>query len=47
MTRDVSVNLKGLSQVIATLKEAGLLRRDAPDDPAVYVDDSYLRTARG
>jgi ABC-type nitrate/sulfonate/bicarbonate transport system substrate-binding protein len=47
MTRDVSVNLKGLSQVIATLKEAGLLRHDAPDDPAVYVDDSYLKAARG
>jgi ABC-type nitrate/sulfonate/bicarbonate transport system substrate-binding protein len=46
MTRDSSVNLKGLSNVIATLKEAGLLAPDAPADPARYIDDSYLREAR-
>jgi len=46
LTRDVSVNMKGLAQVIATLKETGLLRREAPDDPAFYIDDSYLKAAR-
>lgn len=46
MTRDSSVNLKGLANVIATLKEAGLLRHDAPTDPVAYIDDSYLREAR-
>ena len=46
LTRDVSVNLKGLAKVIATLKETGLLARGAPDDPAAYIDDSYLKAAR-
>jgi ABC-type nitrate/sulfonate/bicarbonate transport system substrate-binding protein len=46
LTRDASVNLKGLAQVIATLKETGLLAQNAPDDPAAYVDDSYLKAAR-
>jgi ABC-type nitrate/sulfonate/bicarbonate transport system substrate-binding protein len=46
MTRDSSVNPKGLARVIATLKEARLLAREAPDDPATYIDDSYLREAR-
>lgn len=47
LTRDVSVNLKGLAQVIATLKETGLLAKSASDDPKVYVDDSFLKAARG
>ena len=47
LTRDASVNLKGLSQVIATLKETALLRRDAPDQPSAYIDDTYLKAARG
>ena len=47
LTRDASVNLKGLAQVIATLKETGLLAKSAADDPAAYVDDSYLKAARG
>jgi ABC-type nitrate/sulfonate/bicarbonate transport system substrate-binding protein len=47
LTRDASVNLKGLAQVIATLKETGLLAKSASDDLAVYVDDSYLKAARG
>jgi ABC-type nitrate/sulfonate/bicarbonate transport system substrate-binding protein len=46
LTRDVSVNAKGLAQVIATLKETGLLAKDAADDPAAYIDDSYLKAAR-
>jgi ABC-type nitrate/sulfonate/bicarbonate transport system substrate-binding protein len=46
LTRDVSVNLKGLAQVIATLKQTGLLRPDAADDPAVYIDETYLKAAR-
>ena len=43
----MAVNLRGLATNIATLKEAGLLPRDAPADPAFYIDDSYLRAARG
>ncbi len=46
MTRDSSVNTKGLANVIATLKEAELLRRDASDDPATYIDARYRRLAR-
>jgi ABC-type nitrate/sulfonate/bicarbonate transport system substrate-binding protein len=46
LTRDSSVNAKGLAAVIATLKETGLLAREAPDEPAHYIDDSYLRAAR-
>jgi ABC-type nitrate/sulfonate/bicarbonate transport system substrate-binding protein len=46
MTRDSSVNVKGLANVIAALKEAGLLAQEAPADPATYIDDSYLREAR-
>jgi ABC-type nitrate/sulfonate/bicarbonate transport system substrate-binding protein len=46
MTRDSSVNTKGLANVIATLKEAGLLAREAPSDAAAYLEDSYLREAR-
>jgi len=47
LTRDSSVNTKGLAAVIATLKETGLLAPDAPADPAAYIDDSYLREAGG
>jgi ABC-type nitrate/sulfonate/bicarbonate transport system substrate-binding protein len=46
MTRDSSVNRKGLSAVIATLKETGHLPPAAPADPAFYIDDSYLAAAR-
>jgi ABC-type nitrate/sulfonate/bicarbonate transport system substrate-binding protein len=46
LTRDVSVNLKGLAQVIATLKTVGLLSRDASADPVSYIDDTYLQAAR-
>ena len=46
LTRDASVNVKGLTQVIATLKETGLLAQSAPAEPAAYIDDSYLREAR-
>ena len=46
LTRDMSINLKGLAANIATLKEAGLLARDAPADPAFYIDASYLAAAR-
>ena len=47
LTRDSSVNTKGLAAVIATLKEAGLLAPGAPADPAAYIDDSFLREAGG
>jgi ABC-type nitrate/sulfonate/bicarbonate transport system substrate-binding protein len=46
LTRDTSVNASGLAAVIATLKKTGLLARDAPADPAYYIDDTYLRAAR-
>jgi ABC-type nitrate/sulfonate/bicarbonate transport system substrate-binding protein len=46
MTRDMSINAKGIATVIATLQEAGLLSRGAPADPAFYIDDSALRAAR-
>jgi ABC-type nitrate/sulfonate/bicarbonate transport system substrate-binding protein len=45
LTRDMSVNRKGLSQVIATLKQAGLLPKEAPDAPETYIADEYLRAA--
>jgi hypothetical protein len=41
----MTVNLTGLAKVIATLREAGLLRADAPAAP-FYVNDRYLRDAR-
>jgi len=46
MTRDSSVNRKGLANVIATMKEAGLIAHEAPADPSAYIDDGYLREAR-
>jgi ABC-type nitrate/sulfonate/bicarbonate transport system substrate-binding protein len=46
LTRDMSVNPKGLACVIATLKQAGLLPPDAPDAVAFYVADEYLNAAR-
>ena len=46
LTRDCSVNTKGLAAVIAKLKEVGLFARDAAADPAAYIDDSYLRANR-
>ena len=47
LTRDSSVNAKGLAAVIATLKETGLLAREAPGEPAHYIDGSYLAAANG
>jgi ABC-type nitrate/sulfonate/bicarbonate transport system substrate-binding protein len=46
LSRDVAVNLKGLAQVIATLKAVGLLSADASSDPAFYIDETYLNAAR-
>ncbi len=47
LTRDVTVNEKGLAKVIATLKSARLLPSDAPDDIARYIDGTCLRDAVG
>ena len=47
LTRDTSVNPRGLKAVIATLKETGHLPPAASAEPAFYVDDSYLAAARG
>jgi len=46
LTRDMSVNAKGIIQVIATLQEAGLLAKAAPSDPGFYIDETCLRDAR-
>lgn len=46
LTRDMSVNPKGLTKVIATLKSAELLPAAAPDDIATYIDETWLREAR-
>src|SRR5262245_44085725 len=47
LTRDMAVNRKGLAAVLATLTDAGLLAPDAPSDPAFYINEAYLREARG
>ena len=45
LTRDMSINRKGLKKVLETQMEAGLLPADVPADPAFYIIDSYLREA--
>jgi ABC-type nitrate/sulfonate/bicarbonate transport system substrate-binding protein len=45
LTRDMSINRKGLAKVIETQKAAGLLPREVPADPDFCIDDSYLRAA--
>jgi ABC-type nitrate/sulfonate/bicarbonate transport system substrate-binding protein len=47
LTRDVSVNVKGLSKMISTLIAAGLLPESATTDTAAYVDERWLKMARG
>jgi ABC-type nitrate/sulfonate/bicarbonate transport system substrate-binding protein len=47
LTRDMTVNEKGLAAVIVTLKETGLLRADAADDPKAYIAGEYLAEVRG
>jgi hypothetical protein len=42
----MTVNGKGLAYVIATLKEAGLLAKEAPDAPSFYIADEYLNAAK-
>ncbi|MBM3528149.1 MAG: ABC transporter substrate-binding protein [Alphaproteobacteria bacterium] len=46
LTRDMSVNRKGIAKVIETLKLAGLLPPEAADDPGAYIEDEYLAEAR-
>jgi ABC-type nitrate/sulfonate/bicarbonate transport system substrate-binding protein len=46
MTPDMSVNVKGIGTVLATLRQAGLLSAEAPQAPAFYVDDTFLQAAR-
>jgi ABC-type nitrate/sulfonate/bicarbonate transport system substrate-binding protein len=46
LTRDCSVNRKGLAAVIATLKETGHVASEAPSGAAFCIDESYLRAAR-
>lgn len=46
LTRDVSVNSNGMTKVIETLVEAGLLSKDAPRDASFYIDESCLEEAR-
>ena len=46
LTRDMSVNISGLEQVIATLRQSGHLSDGAPTDPGFYIDGRYLEAAR-
>jgi ABC-type nitrate/sulfonate/bicarbonate transport system substrate-binding protein len=46
LTRDSTVNMTGLANVITTLIDAGLLQSDAPKAPSHYVIDEYLKEAR-
>lgn len=46
LTRDMSVNRKGLEMVLATQRRAGLLSAEAPKRLDAYVDDTWLDAAR-
>jgi ABC-type nitrate/sulfonate/bicarbonate transport system substrate-binding protein len=46
LTRDMSVNIKGLEHVIATLRQSGHLPEVSPTDPGFYIDGRYLAAAR-
>ena len=46
LTRDLSLNLKGLDKVIRAQIQAGLLPQDAETDPGGYVEPGYLDEAR-
>ncbi len=46
LTRDMSINIRGLEQVIATLRQSGHLPEGAPADPGFYIDGRYLEAAR-
>ena len=39
----MSVNIKGLEHVIATLRQSGHLPEGSPTDPGFYIDGRYLR----
>jgi ABC-type nitrate/sulfonate/bicarbonate transport system substrate-binding protein len=46
LTRDLAVNMAGLAEVLAALRNAGLMLPDAPSNAGFYVDESFLRDAR-
>jgi ABC-type nitrate/sulfonate/bicarbonate transport system substrate-binding protein len=46
LTRDMSVNIRGLEHVIATLRQSGHLPEGSPADPGFYIDGHYLEAAR-
>jgi ABC-type nitrate/sulfonate/bicarbonate transport system substrate-binding protein len=46
LTRDMSVNIKGLQQVIATLRQSGHLPEGSSTDTGFYIDGCYLEAAR-
>jgi ABC-type nitrate/sulfonate/bicarbonate transport system substrate-binding protein len=46
LTRDMSINIRGLEHVFATLRQSGHLPDDAPIDPGFYIDSRYLEAAR-
>jgi ABC-type nitrate/sulfonate/bicarbonate transport system substrate-binding protein len=46
LTRDMSVNIRGLEHVIATLRQSGHLPEGSPTDPGFYIDGRYLADAR-
>jgi len=47
LARDMALNRKGLTAVMATLRATGLLPVGAPADPDFCINDGYLREARG
>jgi ABC-type nitrate/sulfonate/bicarbonate transport system substrate-binding protein len=46
LTRDMSVNIRGLEHVIATLRQSGHLPEGSPTDTGFYIDGRYLDAAR-
>ena len=46
LTRDLSLNFKGLDKVIRAQIQAGVLPQDAETDPGSYVEPGYLDEAR-
>ena len=46
MSRDLTIPDASLRRVFSIMQEAGVIRRDAPFEPAKFVDDSYLRDSR-
>ena len=46
MSRDLTIPEASLRRVFSIMQEAGVIRRDAPFEPARFVDESYLKDSR-